>query len=58
MSDRANRIIADILENHLPRIKEGLERGYVDENQILIVYDHAVRARILIEESKKQESKT
>lgn len=48
-ADRANAIIQDILANHLPRIKEGLEKGYVDENQILIVYDHAVRARILNE---------
>jgi hypothetical protein len=48
-SERANAIIQDILVNHLPRIKEGLEKGYVDENQILVVYDHAVRVRILQE---------
>jgi hypothetical protein len=49
--DRADSIIKDILVNHLPRVKEGLEKGYVDENQILVIYDHAVRARILREHS-------
>lgn len=47
--ERADAIIKDILVNHLPRVKEGLEKGYVDENQILVIYDHAVRARILNE---------
>jgi hypothetical protein len=47
--ERSQAIIEDILTNHLPRIKEGLEKGYVDENQILVVYDHAVRARVLQE---------
>ena len=47
--ERAESIIKDILVNHLPRIQEGLEKGYVDENQILVMYDHAVRARILTE---------
>lgn len=47
--ERAAFIIKDILTNHLPRIQEGLEKGYVDENQILVIYDHAVRARILQE---------
>lgn len=47
--ERAEAIIKDVLVNHLPRIQDGLEKGYVDENQILIVYDHAVRARILLE---------
>jgi len=46
---RAAAIIKDILVNHLPRVREGLEKGYVDENQILVIYDHAVRARILTE---------
>lgn len=46
---RADSIIKDILDNHLPRIIEGLKAGYVDENQILVVYDHAVRARVLKE---------
>lgn len=41
--------------NHLPRIKEGLEAGYVDENQILVMYDHAVRARILKEHAQENE---
>lgn len=49
MKHRADSIIKDILLNHLPRVKEGLEKGYVDENQILVIYDHAVRARILSE---------
>lgn len=35
---RAETIIRDILENHLPRVIEGLQKGYVDENQILVVY--------------------
>lgn len=48
-NERADAIIQDILTNHLPRIKEGLEKGYVDENQILIMFDHAVRARVLKE---------
>lgn len=47
--DRASHIISDLLVNHLPRVQEGLEKGYVDENQILVMYDHAVRARILTE---------
>lgn len=47
--ERAEAIVKDILVNHLPRIKEGLEKGYIDENQILVIYDHAVRARILTE---------
>lgn len=46
---RADAIIKDMLVNHLPRIVEGLNAGYVDENQILVLYDHAVRARILKE---------
>lgn len=49
--DRADSIIKDILVNHLPRVIDGLQRGYVDENQILVIYDHAVRARILKEQS-------
>lgn len=52
--DRADTIIKDILINHLPRIIDGLERGYVDENQILVIYDHAVRARILREQSEEK----
>lgn len=48
-SKRSAAIIKDILVNHLPRVQEGLEKGYVDENQILVIYDHAVRARILTE---------
>jgi hypothetical protein len=48
-NERADAIIKDILVNHLPRVREGLEKGYVDENQILVMYDHAVRARILKE---------
>ena len=50
---RAKAIIRDILINHLPRVKEGLEKGYVDENQILVIYDHAVRARVLTEHDSK-----
>lgn len=51
--NRANAIIQDILENHLPRIIDGLKSGYIDENQILVVYDHAVRARVLKEYSQQ-----
>lgn len=47
--ERADAIIQDMRVNHLPRIQEGLAKGYVDENQILVLYDHAVRARILTE---------
>jgi hypothetical protein len=48
--ERADSIIKDILDNHLPRVIEGLSQaGYVDENQVLVIYDHAVRARILKE---------
>jgi hypothetical protein len=50
--ERAAAIIRDLLVNHLPRVQEGLEKGYVDENQILVIYDHAVRARILTEHSE------
>lgn len=50
--ERARSIVADLLVNHLPRIEEGLRKGYVDENQILVMYDHAVRARILEEHEK------
>lgn len=51
-ASRADAIIKDILDNHLPRIIEGLKAGYVDENQILVVYDHAVRARVLKEHAQ------
>lgn len=53
--ERAASIIKDILVNHLPRVKEGLEKGYVDENQILVIYDHAVRARILTEHAENND---
>lgn len=49
--ERAQTITKDILVNHLPRVLEGLQKGYVDENQILVIYDHAVRARILTEQT-------
>lgn len=49
--DRAQSIIQDCLVNHLPRVVDGLQKGYVDENQILVLYDHAVRARILTEQA-------
>lgn len=52
--DRAEAIIKDMLVNHLPRIVEWLNAGYVDENQILVLYDHAVRARILKEHASEQ----
>lgn len=51
--ERANSIIKDILVNHLPKVQAGLEQNYVDENQILVIYDHAVRARILIEQEQE-----
>jgi hypothetical protein len=35
-------------------VQEGLKKGYVDENQILVIYDHAVRARILTEHDDEQ----
>jgi hypothetical protein len=53
---RAKFIIKDILTNHWPRVKDGLEKGYIDENQILVIYDHAVRARLLQEQIIKNES--
>jgi hypothetical protein len=40
-------LIKDIKDNHWPRVAEGLDKGYIDENQILVIFDHAVRARIL-----------
>lgn len=46
---RREAILKDILENHLPRVVDGLRKGYIDENQILVIYDHAVRARIIEE---------
>jgi hypothetical protein len=49
VSERADAIIKDILDNHLPRIREGLEKGYPDENQVLVVYDHMVRVRVMRE---------
>ena len=52
---RADAIIQDILVNHLPRVKEGLEKGYADENQVLIIYDHLVRVRLLKELAEKDE---
>jgi hypothetical protein len=53
-NERADAIIQDILTNHLPRVVEGLKAGYVDENQVLVIYDHAVRARILKEFAEAQ----
>lgn len=55
MNARAQAIIDDILTNHLPRVIEGLKLGYVDENQILVIYDHAVRARIINEQTAQPE---
>ena len=49
VNEKANLLLRDILVNHLPRVQEGLEKGYIDENQILVMYDHAVRIRILNE---------
>lgn len=49
MNERAEAIIRDIQDNHLPRVIEGLRAGYVDENQILVIYDHLVRVRMLKE---------
>ena len=46
---RINSLIQDLRINHLPRVAEGLQKGYVDENQILVMYDHAVRIRVLQE---------
>ncbi len=54
---RADAIIKDILTNHLPRITEGLKKGYIDENQALIVFDHLVRARQLKELAEKMKKK-
>lgn len=51
--EKAAFIIKDVLVNHLPRIKEAFESGYVEENQILVVYDHAVRARVFQEAEGK-----
>ena len=50
VNGKRHLLIQDMLTNHLPRIEEGLRKGYVDENQILVLYDHAVRARVLGEE--------
>jgi hypothetical protein len=52
--NRADFIIQDILENHLPRLKESLETGYVDENQALVIYDHMLRVRVLREQCIEQ----
>ena len=56
ITKRISTLIEDILVNHLPRVKAGLEKGYIDENQILVMYDHAVRIRMLqeIREAGKQ----
>lgn len=54
-SERAANIIKDLLVNHLPRVQEGLEKGYMDENQILVMFDHAVRARILTEQAQDEQ---
>jgi uncharacterized protein with PIN domain len=48
-TEKALLIIKDIEANHLPQIKEGLERGYIDQNQIRVIHYHAVRARDLME---------
>lgn len=47
--ERAAAIIADIQTNHLPRVVDGLGKGYPDENQLLVAFDHMVRARVLLE---------
>ena len=52
--DRAKLIVTDILTNHLPRLKESLEKDYIDENQALLIYDHLVRVRILRERSAER----
>lgn len=47
LSRRAAGIKRDVLDNHLPRIADGLRAGYVDENQALVVFDHLVRVRAI-----------
>ena len=47
--EKAQFIIKDIKANHLPRFIEGLDSGYIDENQLLVIFDHAVRARVFME---------
>ncbi len=46
-TEKIQGLIDDILINHLPKVKESLETGYIDENQALIVFDHMVRIRTL-----------
>lgn len=53
-NERSESIIKDILVNHAPRVTDGMRMGYVDENQILVMYDHAVRSRILRETATEQ----
>ena len=53
-TEKALLIIKDIEANDLPQIKEGFERGYIDQNQILVIYGHAVRARVLMEADGKK----
>jgi hypothetical protein len=53
-AEKALLIVKDIEANHLPQIKEGFERGYIDQNQILVIYGHAVRARVLMEADGKK----
>jgi hypothetical protein len=52
--ERAQFIIRDVLTNHLPRLKESLDTGYVDENQALVIYDHLLRVRILREQAAER----
>jgi hypothetical protein len=49
LKSRAKGIREDVLANHLPRVMEGMKAGYVDENQLMVCLDHAMRARIMEE---------
>ena len=47
LREQRNIILKDIEISHIPRVLEGLGKEYIDENQILVLYDHAVRLRII-----------
>ena len=51
-----NNLLKDIQTHHLSRIMDGIEKGYPDENQGMIVIDHLMRVRIydeIIEQIKE-----
>jgi len=45
LEKRIDQMFLDVKIAHFSRIKEGMEKGYVDENQAMVLIDHLYRIR-------------